>query len=256
MSVADIIRAFGWIPVAWLLTVHLLIRFGRAPRHGSAIRIAGWVAALTIMAAALATRMWPIAALGLLFMRTELLGHRHADEREAHRVQDLLDRFRRHEEEKRHPVPGARTPLDNIHALHDQEEVLPDVHIHHGGSGLTPASARHPEYTVPGVTAASAATLRARTHDKTDPDFVPATVGLREPHHETHHPSHHPSQTAHPATMRAIGSAKRFTDLLLKVEIIAVVVVALVLFGIWAEGQRREFTRNSDSTICKLSYSC
>ncbi len=45
MSVADIIQAFGWIPVAWLLTVHVLIRAGRLPRHGYHVRIAGWVAA-------------------------------------------------------------------------------------------------------------------------------------------------------------------------------------------------------------------
>ncbi|MBT0771874.1 hypothetical protein KIH74_23230 [Kineosporia sp. J2-2] len=244
MSVADVIQAFGWIPVIWLLTVHLLIRFGRLPRHGTAVRAAGFVAAVTIVAAALATRMWPIAVLGFLFMRTELFGHRHHDEREAHRLHDLMERFRHHQEQEAAAparIPGARVPL------HENEEVLEDVRIHHGHDGVGPSSGRHPEYTVPGMTAAPATTLRARTKD--DPDFVPAAVGLRHPHHrpEPEHPT---------GGMRFLNSAKRFTDLLLKLEIIAVVVIALVLFGIWAEGQRRDFTRNSDSTICEISFSC
>ncbi len=227
MSLREIIQAFGWIPVCGLLTVHVLIYLGRLPRHGLAIRVAGYVAALTIVAAALSTRMWPIAVLGLLFMRTELLGHRHAEERSAYQG------ARR--------IPGARRPEP------EGEELLDDVRIHHGSDVIGVAHARHPEYTVPGMTAATATTLRARTHDKTDPDFVPASTGLREGHHEHHEPA---------GTMRFLSSAKHFTDVLLKLEIIAVVVIALVLFGVWAEGQRRDFTRNSDQNVCQMSYSC
>jgi hypothetical protein len=230
MSLREIIQAFGWIPVCGLLTVHVLIYLGRLPRHGTAIRVAGYVAALTIVAAALSTRMWPIAVLGLLFMRTELLGHRHSEERAAHQSAQR--------------IPAARPPEP------ERGEVMDDVRIHHGSDGIGSAHSRHPEYTVPGMTAASATTLRARTHDKTDPDFVPASVGLREGHHE--HPDHH----EHPEAMRILSSAKHFTDVLLKLEIIAVVVIALVLFGVWAEGQRRDFTRNSDSNVCQMSYSC
>lgn len=227
MSLREIIQAFGWIPVCGLLTVHVLIYLGRLPRHGMAIRVAGYVAALTIVAAALSTRMWPIAVLGLLFMRTELLGHRHHEERAVHQGSQR--------------IPAARQGEP------DGEEVLDDVRIHHGADGIGVAHTRHPEYTVPGMTAATATTLRARTHDKSDPDFVPASVGLREAHHE---------QPQHPEAMRILSSAKHFTDVLLKLEIIAVVVIALVLFGVWAEGQRRDFTRNSDQNICKMSYSC
>jgi hypothetical protein len=232
MSLREIIQAFGWIPVCGLLTVHVLIYLGRLPRHGTAIRVAGYVAALTIVAAAVSTRMWPIAVLGLLFMRTELLGHRHHEERTAHQGAQR--------------IPAARrAPGDG-----GDKEVLDDVRIHHGSDVIGVAHSRHPEYTVPGMTAASATTLRARTHAKNDPEFVPASVGLREGHHE------HEAQPEPAGTMRFLMSAKHFTDVLLKLEIIAVVVIALVLFGVWAEGQRRDFTRNSDSNVCQMSYSC
>ncbi|GLY18338.1 hypothetical protein LWF15_23580 [Kineosporia rhizophila] len=239
MSVAEIIQAFGWIPVCWLLAVHILIRLGRLPRYGAAVRVAGYVAALTIVAAAVSTRMWPIAVLGLLFMRTELLGHRHADERDDNRLMTMFERFRRSAPDTggEPGVPRARRPL------HEGEELVDDVRIHHGSG--TPAH-------LPGRTAASAATLRARTvppsHAKDDPDFVPASVGLREPHHD--------HQEENRSGMRFLSSAKHFTDLVLKVEIIAVVVVALVLFGVWAEGQRREFTRTTNSNVCEMSFSC
>ena len=240
MSVAEIIQAFGWSPVCWLLAVHILIRLGRLPRYGTAVRVAGYVAALTIVAAAVSTRMWPIAVLGLLFMRTELLGHRHADEREDNRLLAMFERFRRSGPDTRGEpgVPRTRWPL------HEDEEVIDDVRIHHGSG--TPAR-------LASRTAASAATLSARTrplppsHSKEDPDFVPASVGLREPHHH---------EDDKPSGMRFLSSAKHFTDLVLKVEIIAVVVVALVLFGVWAEGQRREFTRTTNSNVCEMSFSC
>ncbi|GAB3268333.1 hypothetical protein [Kineosporia babensis] len=231
MSVAEIIQAFGWIPVCWLLAVHILIRMGRLPRYGRAVRMAGYLAALTIVAAAVTTRMWPIAVLGLLFMRTELLGHRHAEE----------------SPEKAEPerVPTARRPL------HDDDELLDDVRIHHGGGG----GAR----LLPGRTAASAAMLNARTepvhlgHDKSDPDFVPASVGLRDLHHDDHPPHpRDPQERDHPI----LQGAKHVTDIVLKVEIVAVVVIALVLFGVWAEGQRRDFVRNTNYNVCEMSSSC
>jgi len=246
MSLAEIIQAFGWIPVCWLLAVHILIRLGRMPRHGTGVRVAGYVAALTIAAAAVTTRMWPIAVLGLLFMRTELLGHRHHHEREAHRMQTMIDRFRRHPDLNPGPVPAPR------HAQ-PADEGGTEVRIHHGPSGVGPGRGRHPEYTVPGMTAATATTLRARTHEKNDPDFVPAAVGLREGH--AHPEAHHETDPAG-SGMRFLSSAKHFTDVVLKLEIIAVVVIALVLFGVWAEGQRRDFTQKSDRNVCQLSYSC
>ncbi len=162
--------------------------------------------------------MCPIAVLGLLFMRNELLGHRHHDEREA-----LDDREAPHRRETFH------------------EEVVDEVRIHHGAGVPT---------RLPGRTAASAAVLNARTeqvhlgHDKNDPDFVPASVGLREAHHHE------------PKTGGFLSGAKHVTDLVLKVEIIAVVVVAVVLFGVWAEGQRREFVRTTNYNVCEMSFGC
>lgn len=281
MSVTDVVQAFGWIPVCWLLAVHVLIRFGRLPRHGRAVRIAGVVAALTVVVVAVLAQLWPVAVLGLLFGRTDLLGHRHHDEREAHRIQDLLDRFHRHRHEpdaqpasEQQPEseqpgepeqpggaeqppgrvgqerPAPRTPpllpsarrsaADLIAPQFPAREVLPDMRIHHGPA--SPAAAR--------ASRSATATIRSRPRTKDDPDFVPAAVGLRE--------AHHPDPQTRPQSrgMRAVGSAQRLANLALKLEIGAVVVVALVLFGIWSEGQREEFVRNSDQLICRISSSC
>jgi len=277
MSATDLVQAFGWIPVCWLLTVHVLIRFGRLSRHGLAVRVAGVVAALTVVVAAVTAGLWPVAVLGLLFGRTDLLGHRHHDEREAHRVRDLLERFGRHHDTQPSQDPPARPdtgetppqgavpdtgdpgatpaaePATTIPAarrasaqqrppMHPRDELLPDIRIHHGplGSSGAPAGASRSTATAPVV----------RSHAKDDPDFVPAVVGLRQAHHQQ------PQDQARPRGNRLIDGTKRFTDLLLKLEIVVVVVVALVLFGVWAEGQRQEFVRNTRDLVCDLSYSC
>jgi hypothetical protein len=77
MSVTTVLEALGWIPVVWLLAVHTLHDRGRLPDHARSLRVAGFVAAATVVAGAVATRMWPLAALGVLWLRSEVFAHRH-----------------------------------------------------------------------------------------------------------------------------------------------------------------------------------
>jgi hypothetical protein len=75
MSVAVILQALGWVSVVGLVTVHLLIQKGRLPADGTAYRIAGCVASASVVAAAAAEKIWPVAVLGLLWLRIEVFGH-------------------------------------------------------------------------------------------------------------------------------------------------------------------------------------
>jgi hypothetical protein len=77
MSIHVIVQALEWLPVLWLVTVHLLVERGRLPCGGWAFRIAAGSAAASLLVASLATGMWQMAALGLLWLRTEVFAHSH-----------------------------------------------------------------------------------------------------------------------------------------------------------------------------------
>jgi hypothetical protein len=176
MSVAVMLQAWGWVSVVWLVTVHLLIRRGRLPQHGPAYQVAGSVAAISVVAASAAEDLWPVAVLGLLWLRVEVFGHRHPVERRADRAAAPMPEF----------LVGA---LDR------------------GGrhsSGHAPEQ-RHPE-----------------------------------------HPHHLP----HPhLTPRAV-------DRVFKVEMGIVIVIAVVLFGIWADQNRHTFTTRSNYVVCNWVDGC
>jgi hypothetical protein len=93
MSVAVMLQAWGWVSVVWLVTVHLLIRRGRLPQHGLAYQVAGSVAAVSVVAASAAEDLWPVAVLGLLWLRVEVFGHRHPAQRPAERVPAPMPEF-------------------------------------------------------------------------------------------------------------------------------------------------------------------
>jgi hypothetical protein len=76
VTVEIIIHLVCWAAVVALVVVHLLVERERLPRGGAAFRLAGAAAAASIVAAAVMTRFWPIAALGLLWLRTEVFAHR------------------------------------------------------------------------------------------------------------------------------------------------------------------------------------
>jgi hypothetical protein len=75
MSVPVVLQALGWLPVVWLGTVHVLVERGRLPRGGRAFRISAGVAAACVVLAGVDEGMWPVAALGLLWLRSEVFGH-------------------------------------------------------------------------------------------------------------------------------------------------------------------------------------
>jgi hypothetical protein len=77
MTGETIVQVACSVAVVALTVVHVLVERGRLSRGGAALRLAGGSAAVCIMAAAIVTRFWPIAALGLLWLRTEVFAHRH-----------------------------------------------------------------------------------------------------------------------------------------------------------------------------------
>lgn len=76
------LQALGWVSVVWLVLVDAMIRTGRRPAGNRAFRIAGCAAALSVMAASAAERLWPVVILGGLWLRTEVFGYRHGLERD------------------------------------------------------------------------------------------------------------------------------------------------------------------------------
>src|SRR5690242_3566842 len=77
MSVTVVLQALGWVSVVWLVVVYAMVQRGRLPGDGRAYRIAGSAAAASVVAASVAEEIWPVAVLGLLWLRTEVFGHRH-----------------------------------------------------------------------------------------------------------------------------------------------------------------------------------
>jgi hypothetical protein len=155
VSVPLVLQVLGWVTVVWLVTIYLLIGRGRLPHGGAAARIAGGAAAASVIAASLAANLWPVAALGLLWLRIEVFAHRH-------------------------PTGQDQVPLK-------------------------------------------------------PPDTRPATAGAW-------------------AGLRRFGP--RALDVLFKVEIAAVIVAALILFGFWAEQQRATFDHRTNTKLCDLMGGC
>lgn len=77
MSVAVGLEALGWLAVVWYVVVHAVVQRGRLPRDGMAYRIAGGAAAASVVMTGVVEEIWPVAVLGLLWLRTEVFGHRH-----------------------------------------------------------------------------------------------------------------------------------------------------------------------------------
>ena len=94
MSAHTILQTLGWVPVLWLVTVHLLVDRRRLPRDGWALRIAACAAAAVVIAASIQADMWPLAGLGLLWLRSEVFAHRHPiHEFQAYREQARRNRL-------------------------------------------------------------------------------------------------------------------------------------------------------------------
>ena len=118
MSVNVVLQALGWVSVVWLVVVYAMVQRGRLPRDGRAYRIAGSAAAASVVAASVAEEIWPVAVLGLLWLRTEVFGHRHhlPDGETAPGVPDQ---------------PAARMPELLVGALARGVQQAPHPHLPH-----------------------------------------------------------------------------------------------------------------------------
>lgn len=111
MSASLILQTLGWVPVAWLVTTHLLVERGRLARDGVALRLAGCAAAAVVITAAALANMWPVAALGLLWLRTEVFAHRHP-----------IHEYRAHREQVRHERVERERTRHELDELDDEEQ--------------------------------------------------------------------------------------------------------------------------------------
>jgi hypothetical protein len=75
MSLALVVQALGWLSVVGLVVVHLLIQRGELPADGLGYRVAGCLAAGSVVVAAAIAELWPVAVLGLLWLRIGVFGH-------------------------------------------------------------------------------------------------------------------------------------------------------------------------------------
>jgi hypothetical protein len=183
VSVAVMLQALGWVCVVWLMAVHLMIQHGRLPQGGTAYRIAGCAAALSVVLASAVEEIWPVAVLGLLWLRIEVFGHRHAGLREGDES----------------PGP-ARMPLFLAGALTRGEK-------------HPPVRSGHPS--------------------------PPNRAGPAQPHHLPH---------------PHLGP--RAVDRVFKFEMAVIIVIALVLFVLWAQQQRDSVGRDANYTVCNWIQGC
>jgi hypothetical protein len=261
MSVTTVVQALGWIPVVWLLATHLLHDRGRLPDHATALRIAGFAAAATVVAGAVATSMWPLAALGVLWLRSEVFAHRHRREHVPVEAGDADEEPRIHWHASASPegeVEGE-TPEPEGES-HPEPEVLDDVRIHHGpaavvrGQGVQqlPVQAR-------AETGSRGAPVRRsvppRPRPRSERDHLPAAVALRtRPPAAAEKAKKQQGPEGFVARMsRVAGPA---LSILFKIEIVIAVVIVLVLFGIWSQEQRGDFGNRTNGTLCKLMNGC
>jgi hypothetical protein len=222
VSVAVILQALGWVSVVGLVTVHLLIQRGRLRSDGPAYRIAGCAAAACVVAASAAEQLWPVAVLGLLWLRIEVFGHRnHVPECPAEPSAPAPE-----PEPESAPVP-ERMPWLLMDAL-QRPKAAP--------SKVPPPKARRQTLPVP-----------ARPPQPRPP----------EAHRPVQHPPAHlpHAHLPHPHLPHP-HLGRRTVDRVFKIEMGIVIVIALVLFGIWAEQQRERFTTTTDYVVCNWIEGC
>lgn len=176
-----LLQTLGWISVVWLIAVDVLTRRGMLPPGGRGYRIAGCAAALCVVAASVSERIWPVAVLGLLWLRTEVFRH-HSREWEAEQEPEV--RFV--------PAPvGVR-----VSGADDEEEPV------------------------------------------------------RRPHLRLPHPHLPQVHLPHPHRPHLPRMSQRFVSVAFRVEMAVVIVIASVLFFLWAEQQRDAFRPRTDGVLC------
>jgi hypothetical protein len=221
MSVPVVEQALEWLPVLWLVTVHLLIERGRLPRGGWAFRIAAGTAAASVLAASLATGMWPVAALGLLWLRTEVFRHPHATESDL-AAPDLAESD-----------------------LAESDLAAPDL----AAPDLAAPEKTHRHQAQPD-----------RPHEiRIQPDWAPGPSPRASAGRAAAAPSARTAQRRRPRSGFTAGLFRYGPPAmawLFKIEIVVVIIVLLVLFGSWSGQQRHSFNHRANTTLCGLLGGC
>jgi hypothetical protein len=221
MSIHVVVQALEWLPVLWLVTVHLLIERGRLPCGGWAFRIAAGSAAASLLVASLATGTWQMAALGLLWLRTEVFAHSHPTEQGA---------------ADRHPAHRARAELADTGPAGTER------------TGTGPAR--------PG----QVKDRPDRPHEiRIQQDWAPRPNRPNRPHPDsaatpTSGPAQRRQRSAFTNGLFRFGPPAMAW--LFKIEIVVVIIVALVLFAGWSAEQRSSFNHRANTTLCGLMGGC
>jgi hypothetical protein len=169
------LQALGWIPAFWLVAVELLIARHKLPRDGAALRIAGCAGAASVLVTGAALSWWPLAVLGLLWLRAEVLALTHST-----RQEQGLDSP---------PAPAFQGLAEQAAETADPPGPGRESVLRRPWSGLRAGLAR----------------------------FGPPALAI-----------------------------------LFKIEMLAVIVTAVVLFGIWSAHQRATFNQKADTSVCGL----
>lgn len=220
MSVAVMLQVLGWVSVAWMVTVHLLVQYRLSP-DGMAYRIAGCAAAASVLAVSVAEAVWPVAVLGLLWLRTELFGHwDHVPERLT-----------------APPVPSPARP--RMPALLEATLTSPPR-----ADSLRPDP--RPYLPDPQVPTPHGANPQVANRQVADPHRANRQVA------DTHaaDPQVRRLHLPHPHLDR------RTVDRVFKVEMGMMIIIAVVVFGIWAEQQRKAFADDTNQAVCYWINDC
>ena len=248
MSAHTILQTLGWVPVLWLVTIHLLVDRQRLPRDGWALRIAACAAAGVVVTASIEADMWPLAGLGLLWLRSEVFAHRHP----IHEFQAYREQARRNRESEQTPAEPASIAADPGPEPADPVEAPAPIRV----LATTPALApeRAPE--------------RAPEPAPTTVSPPPRPAGLvipqwQPPHSSRHVTSHTLAREAgrrtaykaeHPPPKPRVGP--RMVNAIFKIEVMIVLIAILAVFGSWAESHRSVFNHKANTSVCKMMGGC
>ena len=246
MSAHVILQTLGWIPVLWLLAVQVLVDRQRLPRDGVALRIAACAGAAVVIAVSIEENIWPLAGLGLLWLRTEVFAHRHPiHEFQAYREQarrDRLDRLHHLDHDDHEPVDHGRVDHGQVdHGPPPQRQPLQDE--------LLLKKERLPENLTPSgpVRRREAGHTTTTSGPRTAPHLARQSAAYdagRRTAYKADHPPH--QQRLGPRAVNAI----------FKIEVIIVIIVALVALGSWAESHRSSFNHKANNSVCRLMGGC
>jgi hypothetical protein len=262
MSASLFMQTLGWVPVVWLVTTHLLVERGKLPRDGVALRIAGCAAAAVVITAAVVADMWPVAALGLLWLRTEVFAHRHPiHEFQAHREQVRRERAERNEarheleqdDQADQPVliPREQPAEPEPAFLREVMQSGPHAPTASGQTALAPKTTTLPRPRRNARPTARAASSLSEAHPSgpgiaARPGRTPSS-GRPVTRTSTQRSGHAPAQ-------KSAGS--RVVDAIFKIEVVVVVIIVLVGIGVYAQHQKYDFNRKANASLCKFMGDC